>query len=82
MIATTIHKIANSLAAFFGRSIENIRAKPGFEQAADYAGIAATFDANAKAQCDEAFGGGRRVVIETNASALGCGSDERDDWLR
>jgi hypothetical protein len=49
MIATTIHKIANSLAAFFGRSIENIRAKPDFEQAADYAGIATTFDANAKA---------------------------------
>jgi len=82
MIATTIHKIANSLAAFFGRSIENIRAKPGFEQAADYAGIAATFDANAKAQCDEAFGRGRRVVIETNADGLGRGGDERDDWLR
>jgi hypothetical protein len=82
MIATPIHKIANSLAAFFGSSIENIRAKPGFEQAADYAGIAATFDANAKAQCDEAFGRGRRVVIETNADALGRGSDERDHWLR
>jgi hypothetical protein len=60
MIATTIHKIANSLAAFFGRSIQNRRVKPGFEQAADYAGIAATFDANAKAQCDEAFGPDRR----------------------
>ena len=82
MIATTIHKIASSLAASFGRSIENIRANPGFEQAADYAGIAATFDANAKAQCDEAFGRGRRGVIETNADALGRGSDERDDWLR
>jgi hypothetical protein len=82
MIATPIHKIANSLAAFFGRSIENRRAKPGFEQAANYAGIAATFDTNAKAQCDEAFGRGRRVVIETNADALGRGGDERDDWLR
>ena len=82
MIGNAIHKIANSLAAFFGRSIENIRAKPGFEQATDCAGIAATFDANAKAQCDEAFGRGRRVVIETNADALGRGSDERDDWLR
>jgi hypothetical protein len=82
MIATTIHKIANSLAAIFGRSIENIRAKPDFEQAADYAGIATTFDANAKAQCDKAFGRGRGVVIETNDGALGRGSDERDDWLR
>jgi hypothetical protein len=82
MITTTIHKIANSLAAFFDRSIENISAKPGFEQAAEYAGIAATFDANAKAQCDEAFGRGRRVVIGTNADALGRGSHERDDWLR
>jgi hypothetical protein len=80
MIANAIHKIANSLAAFSGSSIVNIRAKPGFEQAADCAGIAATFDANAKAQCDE-VGRGRRVVIGTNADALGRGSDERDDWL-
>jgi hypothetical protein len=43
------------------------------------AGMVSRLDANAKAQCDEAFGRGRRVVIETNADALGR-SDERDDW--
>jgi len=84
MIANVHKKLADSVAVLFGMFIENrgTRNKPGIEQAADYAGIAAIFNANAKAQCDEAFGRSRRVVIETNADALGRGSDERDDWLR